>query len=212
MEFLAFFWDVIVHLDKHLAVLLGQYGTWVYAILFAIIFCETGLVITPFLPGDSLLFVAGALWAASDMNINALALTIIVAAFCGDNVNYFIGRKLGPKVFRLEGSRFFNRSALDKTQAFYMRHGGKTVIMARFIPLVRTFAPFVAGIGKMVYPRYILLSVVGSMLWVGVLAYGGYFFGNMPIVKTNLSTVIAVIIVISVAPIAIEYVRAKRRA
>ncbi len=212
MEFLAFFWDVIVHLDKHLAVLLGQYGTWVYAILFAIIFCETGLVITPFLPGDSLLFVAGALWAASDMNINALALTIIVAAFCGDNVNYFIGRKLGPKVFRLESSRFFNRSALDKTQAFYMRHGGKTVIMARFIPLVRTFAPFVAGIGKMVYPRYILLSVVGSMLWVGVLAYGGYFFGNMPIVKTNLSTVIAVIIVISVAPIAIEYVRAKRRA
>jgi membrane-associated protein len=212
MEFLAFFWDVIVHLDKHLAVLLGQYGTWVYAILFAIIFCETGLVITPFLPGDSLLFVAGALWAASGLDINALALTIIVAAFCGDNVNYFIGRKLGPKVFRLESSRFFNRSALDKTQAFYMRHGGKTVIMARFIPLVRTFAPFVAGIGKMVYPRYILLSVVGSMLWVGVLAYGGYFFGNMPIVKSNLSTVIAVIIVISVAPIAIEYVRAKRRA
>lgn len=212
MEFLAFFWDVIVHLDKHLAVLLGQYGTWVYAILFAIIFCETGLVVTPFLPGDSLLFVAGALWAASGLDINALALTIIVAAFCGDNVNYFIGRKLGPKVFRLESSRFFNRSALDKTQAFYMRHGGKTVIMARFIPLVRTFAPFVAGIGKMVYPRYILLSVVGSMLWVGVLAYGGYFFGNMPIVKTNLSTVIAVIIVISVAPIAIEYVRAKRRA
>lgn len=212
MEHLAFFWDVIVHLDKHLAVLLGQYGTWVYAILFAIIFCETGLVVTPFLPGDSLLFVAGALWAASGLDINALALTIIVAAFCGDNVNYFIGRKLGPKVFRLEGSRFFNRSALDKTQAFYARHGGKTVIMARFIPLVRTFAPFVAGIGKMVYPRYILLSVVGSMLWVGVLAYGGYFFGNMPIVKSNLSAVIAVIIVISVAPIAIEYMRAKRRA
>ncbi len=212
MEFLAFFWDVIVHLDKHLAVLLGQYGTWVYAILFAIIFCETGLVITPFLPGDSLLFVAGALWAASGLDINALALTIIVAAFCGDNVNYFIGRKLGPKVFRLDGSRFFNRSALDKTQAFYLRHGGKTVIMARFIPLVRTFAPFVAGIGKMVYPRYILLSVVGSMLWVGLLAYGGYFFGNMPIVKSNLSIVIAVIIVISVAPIAIEYLRAKRQA
>ncbi len=212
MEFLAFFWDVIVHLDKHLAVLLGQYGTWVYAILFAIIFCETGLVITPFLPGDSLLFVAGALWAASGLDINALALTIIVAAFCGDNVNYFIGRKLGPKVFRLDGSRFFNRSALDKTQAFYLRHGGKTVIMARFIPLVRTFAPFVAGIGKMFYPRYILFSVVGSLLWVGLLAYGGYFFGNMPIVKSNLSIVIAVIIVISVAPIAVEYVRAKRQA
>ncbi len=169
-------------------------------------------MITPFLPGDSLLFVAGALWAASGLDINALALTIIVAAFCGDNVNYFIGRKLGPKVFRLDGSRFFNRSALDKTQAFYVRHGGKTVIMARFIPLVRTFAPFVAGIGKMVYPRYILLSVVGSMLWVGLLAYGGYFFGNMPIVKSNLSIVIAVIIVISVAPIAVEYVRAKRQA
>ncbi|MFN0302061.1 MAG: DedA family protein [Burkholderiales bacterium] len=212
MEFLAFFWDVIVHLDKHLAVLLGQYGTWVYAILFAIIFCETGLVVTPFLPGDSLLFVAGALWAASDMNINALALTIIVAAFCGDNVNYFIGRKLGPKVFKSEGSRFLNRSALDKTQAFYVRHGGKTVIMARFVPLVRTFAPFVAGIGKMFYPRYILFSVVGSLLWVGLLAYGGYFFGNLPIVKSNLSIVIGIIIVISVAPIAIEYVRAKARA
>ncbi|MFN0301754.1 MAG: DedA family protein [Burkholderiales bacterium] len=212
MELLAFLWDVVVHLDKHLAVLLGQYGTWVYVILFAIIFCETGLVITPFLPGDSLLFVAGALWAASDLNINALALTIIVAAFCGDNVNYFIGRKLGSKVFTLEGSRFFNRSALDKTQAFYARHGGKTVIMARFIPLVRTFAPFVAGIGRMYYPRYILFSVAGSLLWVAVLAYGGYFFGNLPIVKSNLSAVIGIIMVISVAPIAIEYVRAKRRA
>ncbi len=211
MEYLAFLWDVIVHLDKHLAALLGQYGTWVYALFFLIIFCETGLVVTPFLPGDSLLFVAGALWAATGMNIHALALTIIVAAFCGDNVNYFIGRKLGPKVFRWENSRFFNRSALDKTQAFYQKHGGKTVIMARFIPLVRTFAPFVAGIGKMFYPHYILFSIVGSVIWVGVLAYGGYFFGNVPLVKNNLSVVIAIIMVVSVAPLVIEFMRAKMR-
>ncbi len=211
MEYLALLWDVIVHLDKHLAVLLGQYGTWVYALFFLIIFCETGLVVTPFLPGDSLLFVAGALWAATGMNIHALALTIIVAAFCGDNVNYFIGRKLGPKVFRWENSRFFNRSALDKTQAFYRKHGGKTVIMARFIPLVGSFAPFVAGIGKMFYPHYILFSIVGSVIWVGVLAYGGYFFGNVPLVKNNLSVVIAIIMVISVAPLIIEFMRAKMR-
>jgi membrane-associated protein len=209
MELLAFVWDVLVHLDKHLAALLAQYGTWVYAILFLIIFCETGLVVTPFLPGDSLLFVAGALWATSDMNIHALGLTIIVAAFCGDNINYFVGRMLGPKVFRWESSKLFNRAALDKTQAFYERHGGKTVIMARFVPLVRTFAPFVAGIGKMFYPRYILFSIVGSLLWVGLLAYGGYFFGNVPIVKNNLSIVIGLIVAISVAPIAIEYLRAR---
>ena len=153
MEFLAFVWDVVVHLDKHLAVLLGRYGTWVYALFFLIIFCETGLVVTPFLPGDSLLFVAGTLWAASDMNIHALALTIVVAAFCGDNVNYFIGRSLGARVFRWEGSRLFNRAALDKTRLFYQKHGGKTVIMARFVPLVRTFAPFVAGIGLLTHGR-----------------------------------------------------------
>lgn len=211
MEYLAFFWDVVVHLDRHLASLLAEYGTWVYALFFLIIFCETGLVVTPFLPGDSLLFVAGALWAASDMNIHALAVTIVVAAFCGDNVNYFIGRKLGPQVFRWESSRFFNRAALDKTHAFYEKHGGKTVIMARFIPLVRTFAPFVAGIGKMFYPHYILFSIVGSFLWVAILAYGGYFFGNVPLVKNNLSMVIALIVIVSVAPIAIEYLRTKMR-
>jgi len=210
MEILAFAWDVIVHLDRHLAALLAQYGTWIYALLFLIVFCETGLVVTPFLPGDSLLFVAGALWAASDMNIHALAATIVVAAFCGDNVNYFVGRALGPKVFRWEGSRLFNRAALEKTQGFYEKHGGKTVIMARFVPLVRTFAPFVAGIGRMFYPRYILMSLAGSLLWVGLLLYGGYFFGNVPIVKSNLSIVIALIILISVAPIAIEYLRAMR--
>ncbi len=210
MELLAFLWDVLVHLDKHLAALLAQYGTWIYALLFLIIFCETGLVVTPFLPGDSLLFVAGALWAASDMNVYALSLTIIVAAFCGDNINYFIGRNIGQKVFRWEGSRFFNRKALDKTQAFYEKHGARTVIMARFIPLVRTFAPFVAGVGKMFYPRYILFSLIGSLLWVGLLVFGGYFFGNVPIVKQNLSVVIGLIILISVAPIALEYLRSRK--
>jgi membrane-associated protein len=198
---------MVVHLDQHLAVLLQQHGTWIYALLFAIIFCETGLVVTPFLPGDSLLFVAGALWATAGMDAAALCATLVIAAISGDNVNYWIGRYLGPRVFRWEDSRVFNRRALEYTREFYARHGGKTVVIARWLPLVRTFAPFVAGIGKMMYPRFLLFSVGGAMLWVVALVYLGVFFGNLPIVKQNLTIAIFVIIVLSLSPLAIEFVR-----
>jgi len=212
MELVAFFWDFLVHLDRHLAALLQQYGPWIYALLFLIVFCETGLVVTPFLPGDSLLFVAGTLWAAADMDPRVLALTLIAAALCGDNANYWVGRYLGPKVFRWEDSRLFNRRALDYTHAFYQRHGGKTVIIARFVPLVRTFAPFVAGVGRMTYLRFLAFSVGGAVLWVVSLVTAGYFLGNVPLVKNNLTIVIAAIVLLSVSPIAIEYLRARGRA
>ena len=207
MELLAFFWDLAVHLDKHLAALLQQYGPWIYALLFVIVFCETGLVVTPFLPGDSLLFVAGALWAAAGMDARLLAATLIAAALCGDNVNYWVGRFLGPKVFRWEGSRFFNRRALDKTHAYYERFGGRTVIIARFVPLVRTFAPFVAGVGTMPYLRFLAFSVAGALLWVIALVTAGFYFGNVPLVKNNLTIVIFAIVALSVAPIAFEFLR-----
>jgi membrane-associated protein len=212
MELIAQFWDLVVHLDKHLAALLAQYGPWIYALLFLIVFCETGLVVTPFLPGDSLLFVAGALWAAAGMEAHWLAITLISAALLGDNVNYWVGRYLGPKVFRWEGSRIFNRKALDYTREFYKRHGGKTIIIARFVPLVRTFAPFVAGIGRMPYARYISFSIFGALLWVLSLVYLGYFFGNLPIVKQNLTVVIFLIIGISLLPIALQWLRHRRLA
>ena len=211
MDIVLFLWDVALHLDRHLASLLQQYGTWVYPLLFVIIFCETGLVVTPFLPGDSLLFVAGALWAASSMDAHVLAATLIAAAVLGDNVNYWIGRYLGPRVFRWEDSRFFNRRALDRTHRFYERHGGKTVIMARWLPLVRTFAPFVAGVGKMAYPRFLAFSVGGGALWVLALVYLGVFFGNMPVVKQNLTFAILVIVAVSLAPLALEFVRHRLR-
>ena len=204
------FWDLIVHLDKHLADLVQQYGVWIYALLFLIVFCETGLVVTPFLPGDSLLFVSGAVWAISGMDAHWLAVCLITAALCGDNVNYWIGRVLGPKVFKWENSRFFNRKALDRTHAFYEKHGGKTIIIARFVPLVRTFVPFVAGIGKMTYTKFISFSVIGALTWVLSLVYAGYFFGNIPLVKNNLSVVIIGIIILSLMPMIVEYVKARR--
>jgi len=207
MEFILFLWDVVVHLDTHLAALLQQHGTWVYLLLFVIIFCETGLVVTPFLPGDSLLFVAGALWATAGMDAAALCVTLVAAAVSGDNVNYWIGRYLGPRVFRWEDSRIFNRRALDYTREFYARHGGKTVVIARWLPLVRTFAPFVAGIGKMAYPRFLLFSIGGGMLWVVALVYLGVFFGNLAVVKQNLTIAIFAIIVLSLSPLAIEFLR-----
>jgi membrane-associated protein len=212
MDLVAFAWDFLVHLDRHLAALLQQYGTWIYALLFLIVFCETGLVVTPFLPGDSLLFVAGTLWATAGMDPRVLGITLIAAALCGDNVNYWIGRYLGPKVFRWERSRLFNRAALDYTHAFYEKHGGKTIVIARFVPLVRTFAPFVAGIGRMSYVRFLAFSVGGAVLWVGLLVTAGYLFGNLPLVKNNLTIVIFAIILLSVSPIAIEYLRARARA
>ena len=205
MEYLAAFIDIVLHLDKHLAVLVQQYGTWIYAILFVIIFSETGFVVTPFLPGDSLLFVAGALAALGGMNIGVLLAVLIAAAALGNMLNYQIGRFLGPKVFQWQGSRFFNRSALDKTHAFYDKHGGKTLVISRFLPLFRTFAPFVAGIGAMSYPRFTLFNLIGAVSWVGLLALAGYFFGNLPWVQKNLSVVILAIIAISLVPVVIGW-------
>lgn len=209
MELLASFIDIVLHLDKHLQMLVQNYGTWVYLILFVIVFCETGLVVTPFLPGDSLLFVAGALAAAGGMNVHLLVVLLIIAAILGDAVNYSIGRYLGPKVFHDEGSRFLNRAYLEKAHEFYERHGGKTIIIARFIPIIRTYAPFVAGIGSMPYPRFAMFNVVGAVIWVVSLAYAGFFFGNIPWVKSNLSLVIITIIILSILPAIAEVLRQK---
>ncbi len=198
-------WDFAVHLDAHLADFVTAYGAWVYALLFLIVFCETGLVVTPFLPGDSLLFVVGALAAAGGMDIAVVMLVLISAALCGDNVNYFFGRWAGPRVFQVREARWLNHRHLERSQAFYARHGGKTVVMARFVPIVRTFAPFVAGVGRMFYPRFLAFSVGGAILWVVSLCLAGYYFGNIPIVKKNLTVVIMGIIVLSVLPVALSW-------
>src|ERR1043166_3497247 len=174
MELITQFIDIVLHLDRHLLWLVQNYGAWIYLILFAIIFCETGLVVTPFLPGDSLLFVAGTLAAAGAMDVHGVFAILAFASFAGDNVNYWIGRFIGPKVFAGEGSRLFNRKHLERTHAFYEKHGGKTIVIARFMPIVRTFAPFVAGIGRMQYGRFIGYSFAGSILWIACFVYGGY--------------------------------------
>jgi membrane-associated protein len=210
MEILAQFIDIILHLDKHLALLVQSYGVWVYAILFAIVFMETGFVVMPFLPGDSLLFVAGAVAAAGGMDVQIVAATLIAAALCGDNVNYWIGRFLGPKVFKFEGSRWLKQENLDRTHAFMERHGPKAIIIARFVPVVRTFVPFVCGIGRLTYGRFLGFSVLGAVIWVGLLVPAGYFFGNLPVVKNNLTAVILLIVLISVLPGIIEFIRHKR--
>ena len=211
MELLLFLWDLLVHLDQHLARLLLEYGVWVYLLLFLIVFCETGLVVTPFLPGDSLLFVAGTLWAAAGLNVHALAALLIAAAILGNTVNYWIGRYLGPKIFHWEDSPWFNRKALDRTHAFYERHGGKTIVITRFVPILRTFAPFVAGIGSMAHARFQLFNIAGGVLWVGSLLYSGFFFGNIGFIRNNLTLVIFGIIGLSLAPIALEYARHRLR-
>lgn len=205
------FWDVMVHLDRYLAALLQQYGLWVYALLFVIVFCETGLVVTPFLPGDSLLFVAGTLWAVSDMNVHMLAISLVAAAILGDAVNYAVGRYLGPRVFKWEDSRFFNRRALQRTHEFYERYGGKTIVIARFVPIIRTFAPFVAGVGAMTYAKFSFFNVAGALLWVVSLVYGGYFLGNIPLIRNNLTVVIFGIIGLSLLPIVVEVLRLRLR-
>lgn len=210
MDLLAQFIDIVLHLDKHLALLLAQYDTWIYVILFAIVFCETGLVVMPFLPGDSLLFVAGALAATSGdgFNITTLILVLVTAAVVGDNTNYGIGRWAGQRIMKWgAGSRLFNRAAFDKTHMFYARHGGKTMVLARFLPLVRTFAPFVAGVARMHYPRYFVFDFAGAVLWVVSLCLAGYWFGNLPWIKANLSLVIFGIIGMSLAPMAIGWLR-----
>lgn len=211
MELLATFIDVVLHLDKHLQVLVAQYGAWVYLILFVIVFCETGLVVTPFLPGDSLLFVAGTVAAAGGMDVHLLVVLLIVAAILGDTVNYWIGNYLGPRVFHYQDSRWLNRKHLERAHAFYERHGGKTIVIARFVPIIRTYAPFVAGIGAMSYARFVAYNVGGAVLWVTSLAYAGYFFGNLPIVKNNLTLVIIGIIILSIMPGVIEYLRHRSR-
>ncbi|HUH95150.1 MAG TPA: DedA family protein [Casimicrobiaceae bacterium] len=210
MDLLATAWQFIAHLDSELGSLLDRFGPWIYLLLFLIVFCETGLVVTPFLPGDSLLFASGALWASAGMPVELLALTLISAALCGDNCNYWIGRLFGRRIANSR-SRFLNRRALERTQDFYARHGGKTVVIARFVPLVRTFAPFVAGIGRMAYLRFLAFSVLGALLWVGLLVTAGYFFGSIPAVQEHFSWIVVAIIALSLLPIAIEYARQRRR-
>ncbi len=212
MEWILQFIDIVLHLDKHLSLMVAQYGLWIYGILFVIIFAETGFVVTPFLPGDSLLFVAGALAALGEggMDIATLIGVLSLAAILGNMLNYQIGRFLGPKVFHWEGSRFFNKAALDKTHAFYERHGGKTLVISRFLPLLRTFAPFVAGIGSMTYLRFTIYNLVGAVGWVVSLCLVGYFFGNLPWVRQNLSLVIVVIIAVSLVPVAVGYLQQRQ--
>jgi membrane-associated protein len=212
VQFFSQFMDVILHLDAHLNEWIRYFGPGIYAILFLIVFCETGLVVTPFLPGDSLLFALGALTVGADasLNLSLLLVLLIVAGILGDAVNYSIGRHFGPKIFRKEDSFFFNREHLLRTQGFYDKHGGKTIIMARFIPIIRTFAPFVAGIGKMSYPRFAMFNVVGAIAWVGLFLFAGHFFGNLPAVKRNFHLVIFAIIIISLMPPAFEWYRHRR--
>ena len=208
MDLFALFWDWIVHLDVHLGEFVRLHGAWVYALLFLIVFCETGLVVTPFLPGDSLLFVAGAVAAVGDMNIVAVVATLISAALCGDNVNYWVGRFVGPRVFTVQ-SRWLNARHLQRAHDFYERHGGKTIILARFVPIVRTYAPFVAGIGAMPYLRYLAFCVVGALAWVGSLCTVGYFFGNIAAVKNNLTLVILAIVLLSISPGIVAWLRSR---
>jgi membrane-associated protein len=209
MEYLKTLVDLFLHLDQHLRDVVGTYQSWTYLILFVIIFCETGLVITPFLPGDSLLFAAGSIAALGSLNVWWLFALLSVAAILGDTVNYWIGAYIGPRAFS-GNVRFLKKEYLDRTHRFYERHGGKTIILARFIPVIRTFAPFVAGIGAMNYSRFVLYNVVGGIAWVGLFLFAGFLFGNVPVVQKNFSVVILVIIAISVMPILIEWLRARR--
>jgi len=209
MELIKDFIDFILHLDTHLVELVSRYGTFSYAILFAIIFCETGLVVTPILPGDSLLFAIGAMSAKGALNVYTAGFLLMLAAIIGDSTNYWIGYFVGPKVFRSESSRWLNRKHLERTSEFYERYGVKTVIIARFMPIVRTFAPFVAGIGRMYYPRFLIFSVLGSFLWIGLFVAAGYVFGNIPVVKRNFTLVVLAIIFVSLLPALIETARAR---
>jgi membrane-associated protein len=212
MEFISRVLDFVIHLDKHLSALIQTYGLWTYLILFTVIFCETGLVIFPFLPGDSLLFAAGTFAAVKALKVWWLFLALSAAAVIGDTVNYWIGHFVGPKVFAREKTRFFKKEYLERTHRFYERYGAETIIIARFVPIIRTFAPFVAGIGRMSYWKFISYNVIGGLGWVAVLVFAGYFFGNIPFVKNNFSFVIIAIIIISVIPAAVEFWRHQRGA
>ncbi|MEQ1974959.1 MULTISPECIES: DedA family protein [unclassified Xenorhabdus] len=214
VDFAKFIVDFILHIDAHLAELVALYGDWVYGILFLIIFCETGLVVTPFLPGDSLLFVAGALSAldSNDLNVHIMVALMLTAAIIGDAINYTIGRVFGEKLFTNPNSKIFRRSYLDKTHEFYEKHGGKAIILARFVPIIRTFAPFVAGMGKMSYRHFAAYNVIGAFIWVLLFTYAGYFFGDMPVIQQNLKLLIVAIIFISILPGIIEIWRHRRAA
>lgn len=213
MEYFQLIIDFIIHIDAHLAELVVQYGVWIYAILFLIIFCETGLVVTPFLPGDSLLFVAGALCAlpTNGLNVHLMVILLVVAAIVGDASNYTIGRLFGKKLFANPNSRIFKQSYLEKTHAFYDKHGGKTIILARFVPIVRTFAPFVAGMGHMNYRHFAAYNVTGGIVWVALFLYAGYFFGGLSFVQENLKLLLVAIIILSILPAVIEVWRNKRK-
>ena len=204
--------DYVLHLDKHLNVIIQDYGVWTYLILFAIIFCETGLVVTPFLPGDSLLFAIGTFTALGSLDLGVTVVLLSIAAILGDALNYAIGYHVGPRVFSRQGVRFLNRDYLDRTHRFYERYGAKTIVIARFVPIIRTFAPFVAGIGRMSYARFALYNVAGGIGWIVSLTLAGYLFGNIPLVRKNFSLVIFAIIIISILPAVVEVLRQRRRA
>jgi membrane-associated protein len=207
MELVQEIIEILIHLDRHLYDLCTAYGAWVYAIMFVIVFCETGLVVTPFFPGDSLLFAAGSLAAINALDLTSSMIVFALAAILGDTVNYWIGDYVGPKVFYQEKSRLFNKEYLVRTHRFYEKHGGKTIIIARFLPIIRTFAPFVAGIGSMTYGRFLLYNVLGGVLWVAVFVPAGYFFGSVPLVKNNFSLVIMALVLIPGIPTVVEVIR-----
>jgi membrane-associated protein len=211
MELINKVLDIALHLDRYLSAIIQQYGLWTYAILFAVIFIETGFVVMPFLPGDSLLFAAGAFAALGALKVGWLIALLASAAIIGDTVNYWVGHFLGPKVFSKEKSRFFKKEHLDRTHAFFEKYGGKTIIIARFVPIVRSFAPLVAGIGRMSYGKFIAYNVIGGVGWVVLLTGAGYFFGNIPVVKNNFSLAILAIIALSTVPIVTEYLRHRKK-
>ena len=207
MEYITQFIELFLHLDKSLSTVIQTYGSTTYIILFLVILCETGLVVLPFLPGDSLLFAAGAFAAKGDMNIATLFMTLCVAAILGDSINYEVGRLIGPRIAQREKSRYVNKEHIDKTHQFYEKYGAKTIIIARFIPIIRTFAPFVAGLGTMSYKKFLQYNVIGGVAWVAICLFAGYLFGNIPLVKKNFTVVIFAIIIVSILPAVIEYIR-----
>jgi membrane-associated protein len=209
MEWIKLVVDFIIHIDVYLGDVIKHYGVWTYLILFLIIFCETGLVVTPILPGDSLLFAAGAFAALGSLDVALLSALLSIAAILGDTANYWIGCYMGPKVFHKENSRFLKKEYLDRTHQFYERYGGKTIIIARFIPIIRTFAPFVAGVGSMTYWRFISYNIIGGIAWILICVFTGYYFGNLPVVKNNFSLVILAIMFISIIPGIVEFLRHK---
>ena len=211
MDLIPYLLDILLHLDRHLGEIIRDFGVWTYLILFVIVFCETGLVVTPILPGDSLLFAVGTFAALGALDLAVSLIMLSVAAVAGDSINYAIGYRVGPSVFRGERSRWLNREYLDRTHRFYERHGPKTIVIARFVPIVRTFAPFVAGIGRMTYSRFLTYNVAGGIAWIAIFVLGGYFFGSIPVVKRNFTVVIFAIIVISVLPALVEILRQRVR-